>query len=75
MKMGENNKIAPQNRFARLCTLASRGWAGGTFSAVVLLCVSFLFWREIGFGFTYWVTAKIWLNFRHRKFRIFLAAI
>jgi hypothetical protein len=27
-------------------------WAGGTFSPVVLLC-QFLFWREIGIGFTY----------------------
>ncbi len=29
-------------------------WAGGTFFPVVLLyCVSFWFWWEIGFGFTY----------------------
>jgi hypothetical protein len=27
-------------------------WAGGTFFPVVLLCI-FLFWQEIGFGFTY----------------------
>jgi hypothetical protein len=28
-------------------------WAGGTFFPVVMLCVSFWFWQEIGFGVTY----------------------
>ncbi len=31
-------------------------WAGGTFFPVVMCCCfSFLFWREIGFGFTYYL--------------------
>jgi hypothetical protein len=38
-------------------------------------CVSFWLLREIGFGCTYWVTAKNRLNFRPRKFRVFLARI
>ncbi len=33
-------------------------WAGGTFFPVVLLC-QFLFWWEIGFGFTYYYVLRV----------------
>ncbi len=36
------------------------GWRNLFFQ--LCCCVSFLFWWEIGFGCTYWVTAKIRLN-------------
>ncbi len=33
-------------------------WAGGTFFPVVLLC-QFLFWWEIGFGFTHYYVLRV----------------
>ncbi len=35
-------------------------WAGGTFFHFQLCCcVRFLFWREIGFGFTYYYVLRV----------------
>ncbi len=59
---GTKNRVIgfPQKKpkicVGRWCSVNTRfAWAGGTFFPVVLLyCVSFWFWREIGFGCTHY---------------------
>jgi hypothetical protein len=47
-----SEKMTSQNELTEI-TLASRGL--GELFLQLRCCVSFLFWREIGFGFTYYL--------------------
>ncbi len=49
-------------------------WAGGTFFQLCC-CVSFLFWREIGFSFTYLRTLRNKIILRINIFLIFVEAL